>query len=269
MQSPLVSPAEVAEAIFDSMQRRDLDAVARLQHDDIEDDFVAVGVYRGKPAVRGFFEELFAAVPDFTLTPQRILSDGEHATVQWRITGRFSGAPFLGVKATGRWIDLRGIDVMHVIDGLLVDNTIYYDMLSFARQVGMLPSAGSRGDRAMTAAFNTQSELRGKLHLSSRSRELAQARRIAAPYVQLIDAVLAGTIAPGKFASEFERAWQSEPGPAPDIVYEPVNHLYGVAEAYNPEFAANGDTDYTSDADVVAAAQIAREQLATIMPKRG
>ena len=87
MQSPLVSPAEVAKAIFDSLQRRDLDAVAKLQHDDIEDDFVAVGVYRGKPAVRGFFEELFAAVPDFTLTPQRILSDGEHATVQWRITG--------------------------------------------------------------------------------------------------------------------------------------------------------------------------------------
>lgn len=85
MESQL-SPAEVAAGIFDSVQRRDLDALARLQHDDVDDDFVAVGVYRGKPAVRGFFEGLFAAIPDFTLTPERILADGEHATVQWRIT---------------------------------------------------------------------------------------------------------------------------------------------------------------------------------------
>jgi steroid delta-isomerase-like uncharacterized protein len=169
MQSP-VSPAEVAAGIFDAVQRRDLDAVARLQHDDVDDDFVAVGVYSGKPAVRGFFEDLFVAVPDFTLTTERILADGEHATVQWRITGTFSGGPFLGVHATGRQIELRGIDVMHIVDGLLVDNTIYYDMLSFARQIGMLPSAGSRGDRAMTAAFNAQTDLRGILPIRSRQR---------------------------------------------------------------------------------------------------
>ena len=57
---------------------------------------------------------------------------------------------------------------MHIVDGLLVDNTIYYDMLSFARQVGMLPSAGSRGDRAMTAAFNAQTDLRRRLPMRSR-----------------------------------------------------------------------------------------------------
>ena len=139
MESAL-SPADVAAGLFDALQRRDLDAVADLQHDDVDDDFVAVGVYRGKPAVRGFFEELFAAVPDFTLVPERILADGEHATVQWRITGTFLGGPFLGVHATGRRIELRGIDVMHIVDGLLVDNTIYYNMLSFADRSGCCPA---------------------------------------------------------------------------------------------------------------------------------
>lgn len=38
----------------------------------------------------------------------------------------------------------------------------------FAGQVGMLPSAGSRGDRAMTAAFNAQTDLPGKLPMRSR-----------------------------------------------------------------------------------------------------
>jgi steroid delta-isomerase-like uncharacterized protein len=167
MQSPM-SPAEVAAGIFEALQRRDLDAVARLQHDGVEDDFVAVGVFRGKPAVRAFFEELFAAVPDLTFTVHRILADRDYATVQWRVTGTFSGGPFQGVHATGRRVELMGVDVMHILDGLLVDNTIYYDGLSFARQIGMLPGAGSRGDRAMVAAFNAQTDLRGKLPFTSR-----------------------------------------------------------------------------------------------------
>jgi hypothetical protein len=91
--------------------------------------------------------------------------------VRWRVTGTFSGGPFQGVHATGRRVDLRGVDVMHIVDGLLVDNTIYYDGLSFARQIGMLPSAASRGDRAMTAAFNAQTDLRGRLTRSPRSRD--------------------------------------------------------------------------------------------------
>lgn len=143
MSSPS-SPAEVAAGIFEALQLRDLDAVARLQHDDIVDDFVAVGVYRGKRAVRAFFEELFAAVPDLTFTVHRILADGEYATVQWQVTGTFSGRPFQGVHATGRRVELPGVDVMHVVEGLLVDNTIYDDGLPFARQIGMLPNSGTR-----------------------------------------------------------------------------------------------------------------------------
>jgi steroid delta-isomerase-like uncharacterized protein len=159
----VTSPAEVAGRIFEALGRRDLDAVGRLQHDEVVDDFVAIGVYRGKPAVRAFFEELFAALPDGKLTPQRILADREHATVQWRIVGTFSGAPFQGIRATGRRLELPGVDVMHIVDGRLLDNTIYYDGLSFARQIGMLPAAGSRGDRLMSSAFNGQTVVRSKL----------------------------------------------------------------------------------------------------------
>jgi steroid delta-isomerase-like uncharacterized protein len=153
----------VASAIFDALNRRDYDAVTALQHDDIADDFVPVGVFTGKAAVADFFTELFAAVPDFTLTVEHVSGDADHATVQWRATGTFTGGPFQGVHATGRPIELRCADVMHIVDGLLVDNTIYYDGLTFARQIGMLPRQGSRADRAMTAAFNAATDLRGRL----------------------------------------------------------------------------------------------------------
>ncbi len=38
-------------------------------------------------------------------------------------------------------------------------NTIYYDGASLARQIGMLPSRGSRADRALVFVFNAKSRL--------------------------------------------------------------------------------------------------------------
>ena len=164
------SPAVVAAGIFEALGHRDLDALEGLQHDEVVDDFIAVGIFRGRKAVRGFFEELFGALPDATLAAERIHADGQFVTVQWQIAGIFSGGPFQGIRATGRRVTLRGVDVMHIVDSRLLDNTIYYDGLSFARQIGLLPTAGSRADRALISAFNAQTVARSAMRLPPRRR---------------------------------------------------------------------------------------------------
>jgi steroid delta-isomerase-like uncharacterized protein len=148
----------LAHADFEALNGRDLDAAEALWHPDVVDDFVVLGAFRGRRAVRGLFEEIFAAVPDFILAPQEFLGGDEHATVRWRATGTFTGSPFMGIHATGRSVDLRGVDVMRWVDGLLVHNTIYYDGLAFARQIGLLPTEGSVGDKAVLAAFNAKTD---------------------------------------------------------------------------------------------------------------
>lgn len=52
-------------------------------------------------------------------------------------------------------------------DGRVDTNTVYFDGAAFARQVGMLPAAGSAGDRAVTAAFNGLTRLRRRIRGSS------------------------------------------------------------------------------------------------------
>jgi hypothetical protein len=42
---------------------------------------------------------------------------------------------------------------------LIRHNTIYYDGAGFARQIGMLPSLGSRADRMLVSLFNAKSRL--------------------------------------------------------------------------------------------------------------
>jgi steroid delta-isomerase-like uncharacterized protein len=135
------------------------------------EDFVAIGEFRGRQQVRQFFSELFAAFPDFDIELLHMLGDDRRAVVQWRATGTFTGGPFQGVHATGRSVVLRGCDVMEFEDGRLTRNTVYYDGLGFARQIGMLPREGSSADKAMTAAFNAGVDVRSRI----RHRTLARA----------------------------------------------------------------------------------------------
>jgi steroid delta-isomerase-like uncharacterized protein len=150
-----------ARELFEALGRRDLSRAGEMWGPDSVDHFLPVGVFQGTEAIRGYFEDLFAAVPDFKLEVEDVIGQDRHAVVQWRATGTFSGAPFLGIEPTGRSVDMRGVDVMTFDDEGRVDhNTIYYDGAEFARQVGMLPRRDSAADRALTAAFNGATKLK-------------------------------------------------------------------------------------------------------------
>jgi steroid delta-isomerase-like uncharacterized protein len=151
---------EVAMASFEGAIERDPDRIVASAHpEDYVDDFVAIGEFRGKEAVRAFFQELFAAMPDFDISVERVVADEGAVAVKWRADATFSNAPFQGIRPTGRRVSLRGVDFFEIEDGLIRRNTIFYDGASFARQVGMLPPEGSLADRSMLRLFNLKTLL--------------------------------------------------------------------------------------------------------------
>ena len=155
-----ITPSKVARASFDALSKKDLDAAFEFITSDTVDDFVAIGEFRGKSTIRRFFDELLAAFPEFEMTVDRIVGDRSTAVVQWHAAGSFSGGKFQGIEPTGKHVEIRGVDVMEITDGLVRHNTIYYDGASFARQIGLLPSTGSGTDKAMLSVFNTVTRLR-------------------------------------------------------------------------------------------------------------
>jgi steroid delta-isomerase-like uncharacterized protein len=158
------SAKELATAYFEHVANRDVDGMSRSWTDDSVDDFIVAGPVKGPAALREFFTELFAAIPDAHFDVQRITAEGDTAAVQYRLTGTFSGGSFQGIKATGKPVDFRGVDIITFTpDGMLDYNTVYYDGLTFARQIGMLPPDGSAADQAMTAAFNGLTTVRERL----------------------------------------------------------------------------------------------------------
>lgn len=141
---------------FEAIDARDLEALATLWDDHTVDVFLALQrEVVGERDLRDFFTEMFTAVPDLAFTTEEIHEVDETIAVgQWHLVGTFSGGPFQGIEPTGRPLDLRGIDVMRFEGGVLRRNDVYFDGLAFARQVGLLPAAGSPADRAMMSAFN-------------------------------------------------------------------------------------------------------------------
>ena len=157
------TPREVAQAIFDDLAKGDLSTIDRYVDELAVDDFVAIGQYHGREAIRGFFQELFTAFPVFRIEVERIVADDRTAVVQWEASGEFTGGPFIGIEPTGRHADVRGVDVMEIEGGRVRHNTIYYDGNTFARQIGMLPREGSIADKAVLTGFNTVTKLRAKI----------------------------------------------------------------------------------------------------------
>ena len=154
------SPEQVARSYFEAVASRDAQRMAEHWDPQGVDDIVPFGIFRGPDEIRGFFDELFAAIPDSEMIVDRVIADDRHAVVQWRLRGSFSGGSFQGLDAPGKHVEMRGCDVLEVEDGRITRNTAYSDGLDFARQVGMLPPQGSGVEKALYGAFNGMNKLR-------------------------------------------------------------------------------------------------------------
>jgi steroid delta-isomerase-like uncharacterized protein len=168
-----------ARAYFEALANRDPDAMLELWSDDGVVDLAPLGILRGRGQIGAFFRELFAAFPDLETTVTRVAAGQSEVAVEWRMSATFTGEPFQGIEATGRALDLRGIDLIEIEDGKNVSITAYYDGMAFARDVGLLPAQDSGAERAMKGAVNALTKARraladGREAISERRDTFAQ-----------------------------------------------------------------------------------------------
>ena len=111
-----------------------------------------------------YFEEMWAAIPDFRFKVLDIVADGEQAACHWRLTGTFAGpGRFNGLEPTGARLDIKGVDYVRVRHGRIVRNDAYTDGVTIAQQLGVLPPKDSPQERGMTKAVNARTRVARKL----------------------------------------------------------------------------------------------------------
>lgn len=158
------SPADAALMAFEALGRRDVSNAHEIWAEDVEENFLALEMLRGRAATVEHFETMFAAMPDLRIVVEDILEDGRTAVVQWRATGTFTGEPMYGLIATGRRMDVRGVDVVRYNDeGLVARNDIYYDGAAMMRELGVLPPRESPQERVLLGVTNLRTRVSGFL----------------------------------------------------------------------------------------------------------
>jgi steroid delta-isomerase-like uncharacterized protein len=151
--------ADVARKYFEAVADSNVEAMSKFWAPDVLERIAPVGDLRGPDECREFFTGLFAAFPDMKFEVLDLVSEDDRAVVRWRSRGTFCGAPFQNIDPTGALLDLEGMDLLTIENGLIKRNDAYYDGTQFARQIGLLPPRESATERRMAAAFNLRTRL--------------------------------------------------------------------------------------------------------------
>jgi predicted ester cyclase len=166
--SPAAKPPsakQVATAYFTAIGNRDVDAMMELWEPGCYGYLYGMAALRAPEGYRQWFGEmLFRAFPDYEMEIVDMVAYGEKAAVRWRAAGTFTGpVKFEGLDPTGARIDIEGLDLLTIRDGLIRENRAYVNATEIARQLGAMPPAGSAGERAMLGAVNLRTKARDLL----------------------------------------------------------------------------------------------------------
>lgn len=163
-KSKPASAKQVATAYFDAIKARDVDAMAAVWKPGSTDHFYGMAALRVPEDLRAWFGNLFRAFPDFVMEVADMVAYGDKAAVRWTATGTFTGpGKFEGLTATGAGVELEGLDLLTISDGLIVENRAYTNAMEMARQMGAMPPAGSVGEKAMFGAVNARTAAAGAI----------------------------------------------------------------------------------------------------------
>lgn len=125
------------ESLAENINNGDLDAAMESFSVDALDHDPAPGQGPGRAGFKDFFTELTSAFPDAHIEPATLVADDEHVCVAYTLTGTHKG-DFQGIAATGRSIDVRGVQIGRFADGQIVERWGSTDEVGILRQIGEL-----------------------------------------------------------------------------------------------------------------------------------
>ncbi len=168
-QSPKSRPkkaetARIAKAYFEAIGARDVDAMMEMWQPGGIGYIYGMADLRAPDGYRQWFGNLFRAFPDMEFEILDMAVEGDRAAVRWRATGTFTGdTRFEGFVANGASLEMEGLDLLTIRDGLIRENRAYTNGMEIARQLGVMPPAGSAAEKAMAAAFNLKTRAVARL----------------------------------------------------------------------------------------------------------
>lgn len=108
-------------------------------------DYTPLGETIGRDAVVETLTAMRTAFPDFVLTPEEIISDGDTVAVRMTQRGTHEGT-FMGIEPTGTSFEIEAMAFLRLEDGKIVERRARPDVLGLLQQLGQteLPAPSPR-----------------------------------------------------------------------------------------------------------------------------
>ena len=124
----------------------DMSAAERDLRPDFVDHAAPPGTPPGLESSKAFITMVRSAFPDIQFTEDEVIANGDMVAVSGLWQGTHEG-PFLGLEATGRFGEMRGMVLWRVVEGQLerwavLDYDALFGALQDDRQPSSLASAG-------------------------------------------------------------------------------------------------------------------------------
>jgi steroid delta-isomerase-like uncharacterized protein len=124
----------------------DLDGVIDLYADDAVQN-MPDGSFEGRSAIRARLSRELAGFTGVTHTVRSFVEQGDVFCDEWTFVGTHTQAILLPdgteLPPTGKRVEIRGMELVRVRDGKVVVNTLYYDNLAVADQLGVVPEGAA------------------------------------------------------------------------------------------------------------------------------
>lgn len=117
------------------------------------------GLEQGPDGVLQLMKTFQDAFPDLVMSVDMVISEGDLVGEVLTLRGTHT-APFLGIPATGKPIEIKSVNICRIEDGQVRERWGASDDLGLLRQLGILPSPGSRAWNASIKAAGAQIRLR-------------------------------------------------------------------------------------------------------------
>ena len=120
----------------------DLDGVMDLYAEDAV-QIMPEGTFEGRSAIRERLARDLVACPDIAWTVLSFVEQGDTFADEWSFvathTGPFQLPDGSEYPATGRRVELRGMELVQLRDGKIIVDNLYYDFMAIVSQLGLVP----------------------------------------------------------------------------------------------------------------------------------
>ncbi len=126
---------------FEAVNQHNLDALDEIFAADYIDHAAPPDQPPGPEGLKQFFAMMESGFPDFRVTLEDTIAEGDSVAVRFTFHGTHQGE-FMDIPPTGKPVTMSGIDIMRIKDGKITELWGQEDMLGMMQQLGVAPALG-------------------------------------------------------------------------------------------------------------------------------